>query len=79
MPNPTNPEPLPGFDAVAESRKWREATSRLLDSMTREERIAYLNGARVRYLAERKTDGAGTTDQSVREEFCVVREDPPKA
>ncbi len=27
------------FDAVAESRKWREATSRKLDSMTLEERL----------------------------------------
>ncbi len=31
------------FDAVAESRKWREATSRKLNGMTREERIAHLN------------------------------------
>ena len=30
------------FDAVSESRKWREATSRKLDAMTPEERIAYL-------------------------------------
>ena len=29
------------FDAVAESRKWREATSRKLDAMTREERLAH--------------------------------------
>jgi len=30
------------FDAVAESRKWREATSRKLDAMSREQRLAYL-------------------------------------
>jgi hypothetical protein len=30
------------FDAVAESRKWREATSRKLDGMSRAERAAYL-------------------------------------
>ena len=30
------------FDAVAESRKWREATSRKLDAMSLEERIAHL-------------------------------------
>ena len=43
------------FDAVAESRKWREATSRKLDAMTMEERLAYLQGVRERYAAERKT------------------------
>ena len=74
----TNPEAIPGFDAVAESRKWREATSRLLDSMSREDRIAYLNNARERYLAERKTGGAEISHQPVREESCVVREDPPQ-
>ena len=43
------------FDAVAESRKWREATSRKLDSMTLEERLAYLQNVRERYAAERKS------------------------
>ena len=61
----TNPDAIPGFDAVAESRKWREATSRLLSTMSREERLAYLNEARTRYLADM-------------EESCIVREDPPK-
>ena len=32
------------FDAVAESRKWRETTSRRLDAMTPEQRLAYLHG-----------------------------------
>ena len=38
------------FDAVAESRKWREATSRKLDAMSRAERLAYLKkvGERIR-------------------------------
>lgn len=40
------------FDAVAESRKWREATSRRLDAMTLEERIAYLRSVRERYASE---------------------------
>ena len=62
----TNLDAIPGFDSVAESRKWREATSRLLSTMSREERLAYLNEARTRYLAER-------------EESCIVHEDPPKA
>jgi hypothetical protein len=41
------------FDAVAESRKWRETTSRKLDAMTVEERLAYLQNVRQRYAAER--------------------------
>ena len=43
------------FDAVAESRKWREATSRKLDAMTPEQRIAYLESVRERYAAERRS------------------------
>ncbi len=39
------------FDAVAESRKWREATSRKLDAMSLEERLAYLQKVRDRYAA----------------------------
>jgi hypothetical protein len=31
------------FDAVAESRKWREETGALLATMTQAERIAFLN------------------------------------
>jgi hypothetical protein len=31
------------FAAVAESRKWREATSRRLDAMSQAERITFLN------------------------------------
>ena len=62
----TNSDSIPGFDAVAESRKWREATSRKLNAMSREERLAYLNSARERYLAERSA------------ESCVVREEPPE-
>ncbi len=38
------------FDAVAESRKWREAASEKLNAMSRSERLAYLKtlGERVR-------------------------------
>ena len=38
------------FDAVAESRKWREAASQKLNAMNRAERLAYLKslGDRVR-------------------------------
>jgi len=31
------------FDAVAESRRWRRATSKLLNTMTPGEQIAFLN------------------------------------
>ncbi|MBI5768445.1 MAG: hypothetical protein HZA93_11665 [Verrucomicrobia bacterium] len=31
------------FDAVVESRRWRRTTSRLLNKMTAEEQIAFLN------------------------------------
>ena len=54
------------FDAVAESRKWREETSRKLDAMSLEERLVYLGSVRERYVAEREA------------ESCVVREEPPK-
>jgi hypothetical protein len=40
------------FDAVAESRKWREATSLKLNAMSREERLKYLKEGRARYAAE---------------------------
>lgn len=41
------------FDAVDESRKWREATSRKLDAMDLEQRIAYLRSIGERYAGER--------------------------
>ncbi len=72
----TNPEPIPGFDAVEESRKWREATSGLLDAMSRDVRLAYLEEARNRYLA-----GCAGTDLGMRDpagSSCAVREEPPK-
>jgi hypothetical protein len=40
------------FDAVAESRKWRETTSRRLDAMTTEQRLAYLHGVGERWRAQ---------------------------
>lgn len=44
------------FDAVEESRKWREATSRRLNAMSRDARIAHLNalGEKVRAELRRK-------------------------
>jgi|688.fasta_scaffold294117_3 hypothetical protein len=40
------------FDAVAESRKWREATSRKLNALSLEERLEYLRQVRERYAQE---------------------------
>jgi hypothetical protein len=46
--------PIPGFDAVAASRRWRVNTGRRLAKMTPEERIAYLNRSRDDLLAPKK-------------------------
>jgi hypothetical protein len=40
------------FDAVAESRKWREATSLKLNAMSREERLKHLSEVHARYVVE---------------------------
>ncbi len=36
------------FDAVAESRKWKEAVAKETEGMTREEMLAYFDPAAVR-------------------------------
>ena len=55
------------FDAVAESRRWKEATARRTADMSREEVLAFFNKERVL----REMRGVG-------EQTCIVREDPPK-
>ena len=40
------------FDAVEESRKWREAASHRLNAMSREDRIAHLNALGHKVRAE---------------------------
>jgi hypothetical protein len=40
------------FDAVEESRKWREAASRRLNAMSRKERIAHLKALGEKVRAE---------------------------
>jgi len=42
------------FDAVAESRKWRERTSALLAPMTTEERIQFLGRRLSRFPKSQK-------------------------
>ena len=53
------------FDAVTESHKWREATSRKLDAMTPAERIAYLRGVGERYAAEQAARKARRKQETV--------------
>ena len=58
------------FDAVAESRRWKEAVSRQTAGMTREQVLAFFNKDR----AIAALDASRHTD----EERCLVREEPPK-
>ena len=72
MPNTTNPEPLPGFDAVAESRMWKEAVARETAGMSIAERMAcFRRHSSVAAIRSR----ASLTEPT---ESCVVREEPPK-
>ena len=68
MPNPTNPEALPGFDAVAESRKWKEAVARETAGMSIAERMDYFR---------RHSSVETIRSQASSAESCVVREEPP--
>jgi hypothetical protein len=43
------------FDAVAESRKWRDSTSRKLDSMSIKERLTHLQKVRSGFVTRQKT------------------------
>jgi hypothetical protein len=45
------------FDAVAESRRWRRETSRLLDKMSPAEEIAFLNRRLVKWPNAGKPSG----------------------
>ena len=45
------------FDAVAESRKWRDSTSRKLDSMSIKERLTRLQKIRSGFVTRQKTLG----------------------
>ena len=72
MPNPTNPEAIPGFDAVAESRKWKEDVARETAGMSIAERMAYFR----RHSSVEKIRRQASVAESA--ESCVVREEPPK-
>ncbi len=52
------------FDAVAESRKWKEAVARETEALTSEQTIAYFDRTAVRQRFEaalRRADGEGKT------------------
>ena len=70
MPNPTNPEALPGFDAVAESRKWKEAVAGETAGMSPAERMSYFRRhSSVESIRRRASSVEGA-------ETCIVREEP---
>ena len=52
------------FDAVEESRKWREATSRRLNAMSRDARIAHLNALGEKVRAELRSKPRLATEAS---------------
>lgn len=65
---PPAPKPAKAFDAVVESRKWKEAVARETAGMTAAERIAYFKSHSPASRAADKEDDA----------TCVVLEDPRK-
>ena len=74
MPNTTNPEALPGFDAVAESRKWKEAVALETAGMSMAERMAYFRRhSSVEAIRSRAKESAVPAAET-----CAVREEPPK-
>ena len=73
-----NPMKTKTFDAVAESRKWREATSRRLDAMPLTERLVYLAGVRERFVQRQQESRAWSADEIGVHDSCVLREEPPK-
>ncbi|MFZ5494466.1 MAG: hypothetical protein ACOZE5_03895 [Verrucomicrobiota bacterium] len=48
------------FDAVASSRRWRQATSKLLNKMTPKEQLAFLNRRLANWPAASKPKAAPT-------------------
>ena len=51
---PTPTDIIPGFDAVAESRKWKEAVWRETAGMTNKELDAYFKAGLEQCFAERR-------------------------
>ena len=57
------------FDAVLESRRWKESVAQRTAGMNRAELLAFFNSART----------AAHQPHVTAEETCVLREEPPKA
>ena len=55
------------FDAVTQSRRWKEAVMRQTERMTREEALAFFGKA-----------AALAALRSAEQESCGVREEPPE-
>ena len=58
------------FDAVAESRRWKEAVSHETEGMTREQVLAFFNKDRV--------IAALGTIRHADDSACIVREESPE-
>jgi hypothetical protein len=57
------------FDAVRESRRWKESVMQRTAGMSRTEVLEFFNSARAAVPQRHETP----------EETCVLREEPPKA
>ena len=55
------------FDAVLESRRWKESVARKTEGMSRAELLEFFNSART----------ASVRQQETAEETLVIREEPP--
>ena len=71
MPTKTTSDSQRGFDAVAESRKWKEAVARETEGMTAAERMAY-------FRRHSSVPAIAARARNPEEPSCVVREEPPK-
>ena len=56
------------FDAVLESRRWKESVARKTEGMSRAELLEFFNSTRT----------ASARQHETAEETLVVREEPPK-
>lgn len=72
MPNPTNPEALPGFDAVAQSRKWKESVAHETAGMSSAERMDYFRRHSSVEAIRQRASGVEPS------ESCVIRAEPPE-
>ncbi len=72
MPGKTTSDSQRGFDAVAESRKWKEAVARETEGMTAAERMTY-------FRRHSSVPAIAARARNSEEPSSVVREEPPKA